>query len=369
VDTPVAPPFVPGEATPVAPSSIFGETNDPREGFVFPLVDPWYESSSLFPPRSFDSFPPLEDWDWVVTEPEVAVDRAWVPSLDEISDLLIQKRDIQPVPIDFDFPCAASKDWSHWVDLEILDFDFWDNLREADVHWSILISRSCSMFRDTEPLREVLRRWCPSTYTFFFSWGELTVTLEDIANHWMLPVLGEHSFSGIKLSAEEEEVVAALRRQLSTRLSGWPSLFVHREEIPVRRAAFVLYWLCKCLFGNSPYYAINTTYIPLAIKISTGHCFPLASLFLGHLYSQLDLLHDCEVEGDSCYILLAAFNTSVLQTFFWEHSVNYLSVAKDKVTAWGKFSDLPQQFLDRFPDFSQQFTVGLPLGRLKNPLL
>ena len=164
------------------------------------------------------------------------------------------------------------------MDLEILDFDFWDSLWEAGVHWSVLISRSCSMFRDTEPLREVLRRWCPSTHTFFFSWGELIVTLEDIANHWMLPVLAEHSFSGIKLSAEEEEVAAALRRQSSTRLSGWPSLFVHRKEIPVRRATFLLYWLCKCLFGNSPYYAINTAYIPLAIKISTGHCFPLTPL-------------------------------------------------------------------------------------------
>ena len=186
------------------------------------------------------------------------------------------------------------------------------------------------MFRDTEPLREVLRRWCPSTYTFFFSWGKLTLTLEDIVNHWMLSILGEHSFSSIKLSTEGEEIAAALRRQSSTRLNGWPSLFVHHKEAPVRRAAFVLYWLCKCIFGNSLYYSINTPYIPLAIKISTEHCFPLAPLFLGHLYSQLDLLHDCEVEGDSCYILLAVFNTIVLQTFFWEHSVNYLFVAKDK---------------------------------------
>ena len=68
------------------------------------------------------------------------------------------------------------------------------------------------MFRDTEPLREVLRRWCPSTHTFFFSWGELIPTLEDIANHWILPVLGEHSFSHIKLSAEEEKIAAALRK-------------------------------------------------------------------------------------------------------------------------------------------------------------
>jgi hypothetical protein len=114
----------PGEVTPVAPSSFSDETGDPREGFVFPLVDPWYESSPLFPCKSLDFSLPVEDWDWTVTGSKVAVDRAWVPSLDEISKLLIQKGDIQQVPIDFDFPCAASKDWSHWVDLEILDFDF-----------------------------------------------------------------------------------------------------------------------------------------------------------------------------------------------------------------------------------------------------
>uniref|UniRef100_A0A2N9H5E6 Aminotransferase-like plant mobile domain-containing protein n=1 Tax=Fagus sylvatica TaxID=28930 RepID=A0A2N9H5E6_FAGSY len=184
VDAPVAPQFVPGEATPVAPSSISSETNDPREGFVFPLVDPWYKISPLFPCKSLDFSFPVEDWDWTVMGSEVAMDRAWVPSLDEISE-------------------------------------------------------------DIEPLCEVLRRWCPSTYTFFFAWGELTMTLEDIANHWMLPILGEHSFSGIELSAEEEKVAAALQRHSSTRLSDWLTLFVHREDISVRRAAFILYWLYR----------------------------------------------------------------------------------------------------------------------------
>ena len=66
------------------------------------------------------------------------------------------------------------------------------------------------------------------------------------------------------------------------------------------------------------------------MKISLGCCFPLAPMFLGHLYSQLDLLHDCEIEGDSCHIIAAGFNTIVLQTFLWEHSVNYNFVAKDK---------------------------------------
>uniref|UniRef100_A0A2N9I348 Aminotransferase-like plant mobile domain-containing protein n=1 Tax=Fagus sylvatica TaxID=28930 RepID=A0A2N9I348_FAGSY len=290
VDVPVAPSPVPGEPVPAPASPVSGEAEELQGGFAFPLIDPWYTSSPLFPPRSVDFSFPAEDWDWTVSGLEPTVDQAWVPNLDEISELLIQKGDLQAIPINFDFLCACSKDWSHWVDREILDPDFWDRLVDAGVHWSILISRSCNMFRDTEALRKLLRRWCPSTHTFFFSWGELTPTLEDVANHWMLPILGEHSFSDIKLSAEEEEVAAALEETS-----------VHQTE-----------W------------------------ISAGHCFPIAPLFLGHLYSQLDLLHDCEIQGDSCYILSAVFNTSVLQTFFWEHSVSYTPIARDKSAAWGR---------------------------------
>jgi hypothetical protein len=357
VDIPVAPPPVPGEAVPVLASPASGEAEELEGGFAFPLVDPWYTSSPLFPPRSVDFSFPAEDWDWTSSGLEPSVDQAWVPNLDEISELLIQKGDLQAVPINFDFLCACSKEWSHWVDREVLDPDFWDRLVDAGVHWSILISRSCNMFRDTEALRKLLRRWCPSTHTFFFSWGELTPTLEDVANHWMLPILGEHSFSDIKLSVEEEEVAAALRKRASTRLSGWPAHFSQVDEAAVRRAAFVLYWLCKCTFGNFPCYSINTAFIPLAIRISAGYCFPIAPLFLGHLYSQLDLLHDCEIQGDSCYILSAVFNTSVLQTFFWEHSVSYTPIARDRSAAWGRFSDLPREFLEQFPDFR----ANLPL--------
>jgi hypothetical protein len=220
VDALMAPPPTSGESGPAASSSIPGEAEDPQEGFAAPLIDPWYTSSPLFPPKSVDFSHPVEDWDWMVSGVEPTVDQAWVPGLEEISELLIQKGDLQATPINFDFLCAASKDWSHWVDREILDSDFWDNLVDAEVHWAILISRSCNMFRDTEALRELLRRWCPSTHTFFFSSGELTPTLKAVANHWMLPILGEYSFSNIKLSAAEEEIAAVLKKYSSTRLSG-----------------------------------------------------------------------------------------------------------------------------------------------------
>ena len=113
VDVSTTLPLVLGRTTPTAPSSVSGEIEYLREGFVFPLIDLWYASSPLFPPRSLDFSFPMEDWDWTMSGLEAAVDQAWVPNLDEISELLIQKGDIQPAPINFDFLCAASKDWSH----------------------------------------------------------------------------------------------------------------------------------------------------------------------------------------------------------------------------------------------------------------
>uniref|UniRef100_A0A2N9IAP6 Aminotransferase-like plant mobile domain-containing protein n=1 Tax=Fagus sylvatica TaxID=28930 RepID=A0A2N9IAP6_FAGSY len=133
----------------IDPSRFSPVPEDDRESFIFPLFDPWYDNGDNFP------------------------------------------GDMQPVPIDFEFPCSASADWAHWVADEFLDADFCGLLEQAGVAEAILLSRSCNMYRDTEMLWQILRRWCASTHTFFFSWGEFTITLEDVENHWMLPVLGD----------------------------------------------------------------------------------------------------------------------------------------------------------------------------------
>ena len=101
-----------GGGRPCGSSLHFRRSCQPEGGFIFPLVDPWYEISSLFLCKSFGFPSPPEDWEWTVMGPEVVVDRAWVPCLDEISDLLIQKGDIRSIPINFEFLCAVSKDWS-----------------------------------------------------------------------------------------------------------------------------------------------------------------------------------------------------------------------------------------------------------------
>ena len=126
--------------------------------------------------------PPL-DCQWVLRGKEVTANKAWIPPFSSISDLKIQRGDMQPVPIDFEFPCSTSANWTHWVGDEFLDAEFCGFLEQAGVVEAILLSRSCNMYRDIETIRRILKRWCLSTHTFFFSWGEFTITLEDVENH------------------------------------------------------------------------------------------------------------------------------------------------------------------------------------------
>ena len=37
----------------------------------------------------------------------------------------------------------------------------------------------------------LVERWRPETNTFHMSWGEMTITLEDVACLWGLPIMGK----------------------------------------------------------------------------------------------------------------------------------------------------------------------------------
>ena len=43
-------------------------------------------------------------------------------------------------------------------------------------------------------------------------------------------------------------------------------------------------------------------------------------MFLGHVYSQLDLLHGDIVEGNSCYAITLSLHCAILQVFVWDRS-------------------------------------------------
>ncbi len=98
----------------------------------------------------------------------------------------------------------------------------------------------------------------------------------------------------------------------AARLTTWLQKFFNENDDDLHRAAFVAYWLNKCIFGEYSSYAIKPLYFRLAVKISASTSFPLAAMFLGQFYTQLDLLHTDEMVGESCYTVATVFNSLVL---------------------------------------------------------
>ena len=141
----------------------------------------------------------------------------------------------------------------------------------------------------------------------------------------MLPILGDHDPDEVELSPEELRIEAALadyigRKNISlgtqaARFAPWMDHFMREGDASIHKAAFVAYWLSKCVFGEPPAYSVKPLYFRIVVKITIGVCFPLALLLLGQLYTQLDLLHAKELVRLSCHTVAIAFNLSVVHTF------------------------------------------------------
>lgn len=70
--------------------------------------------------------------------------------------------------------------------------------------------------------------------------------------------------------------------------------------------------MSKFLFNEFLYYGVKPMFFRLAIQISRGVSLSLAPLYLGHLYSQLDLLHRDEVKGASYHVVYSSLHCTML---------------------------------------------------------
>jgi len=158
------------------------------------------------------------------------------------------------VPIHFEFRSGTALGWREWVDNELFDTGFIGLLQWASVLKAIVSSRCLSNFQNLFNLHHLVCRWCTTTHTFFFSCGEVTVTLEDVANQLLLPILGDVDPTTLELSLEEEAVEVELKKRMSgnAKLSYWVSSS-SKFSVSAYRAAFVVFWLCKFVFGSHPH--------------------------------------------------------------------------------------------------------------------
>ena len=208
------------------------------------------------------------------------------------------------------------------MDKELSDEEFVGCLERAGILKVVVIFRNLEGFRDAKGLYHLVRRWCPALYTFPFSFGELTITLEDVVNNFLLPVFGDENPFIINLSDEDLKVEEKLFTHFGgctaspggkqARMGRWVMSLSREKDKEVRRARFLAFWLSKFLFSEFPGYVIKSSLFLLAISLARGAQYPLIPMFLGHVYSQLDRLHGDEAEGDSCYVITYSLHCAIL---------------------------------------------------------
>ena len=86
---------------------------------------------------------------------------------------------------------------------------------------------------------------------FFFSVGELTITLEDVVNNFLLPVFGDENPFNISLSKEDLEVENKLFSHFGgctaspvgkpARIGRWVMTLSCEKDKEVRRAGFLAF--------------------------------------------------------------------------------------------------------------------------------
>ena len=159
--------------------------------------------------------------------------------------------------------------------------------------------------------------------------GELTITLEDVVNNFFIPVFGNENPFDINLSSKDLKIEDKLFSHFGgctassggklARMGKWVMSLSQEKDKAIRQAEFLTLWLSKFLFSKFLGYGIKSIFFPLAIRLARGAQYlyppPPPLMFLGHVYSQLDLFHGDEVEGNSCYTITLSLHCAILHVF------------------------------------------------------
>ena len=121
----------------------------------------------------------------------------------------------------------------------------------------------------------------------------------------------------------------------------WVATLSQEKDKTVRRAGFLALWLSKFFFSEFLGYRIKSTFFPFAIKLARGTQYSLTPMFLGHVYSQLDLFHDDEIEGNSCYTITSSLHCAILQVFMCDRFSVALAKCKNLKYVKDKFQGSP----------------------------
>ncbi|KAJ1404095.1 Aminotransferase-like, plant mobile domain [Sesbania bispinosa] len=173
--------------------------------------------------------------------------------------------------------------WSEWIDhIFANDAPFVGILNKIGVVDAIHMSLRLGTIRRTEDLEYLVQRWSHTTHTFYTSWGEFALSLEDVHVLTKLLLYGDCDISSSQIGCHLIDMAKELKMAtlesakynrgfLAKRHSEPNSDFdvkkvFHPEppiSQPLKRATFLAFWLSKYVFHGSPWESRFLEYAPV----------------------------------------------------------------------------------------------------------
>ncbi|KAL5804418.1 hypothetical protein ACOSQ3_031218 [Xanthoceras sorbifolium] len=226
------------------------------------------------------------------------------------------------------------KEWKAWVEkMSSLHQSTWNTAGIREAIWS----STYKIQRNNDLILGLAEKWCPDTKSFIFSWGEATVTLEDLLISGY-SVLGSPFFSSLdtKELKEVEEQLEHARKELNRSSSkkpdhsGWMKKFKGSGS-NIEHEAFLALWLSRFVFPGS-FSVIGQAVFPIAVQLSRGTRIALAPAILASIYRDLGLLKqriaalaEFEIVADENEVLEISICSpfQLVQLWAWERFVEF----------------------------------------------
>ncbi|KAL5736233.1 hypothetical protein ACOSQ2_031021 [Xanthoceras sorbifolium] len=226
------------------------------------------------------------------------------------------------------------KEWKAWVEkMSSLHQSTWNTAGIREAIWS----STYKIQRNNDLILGLAEKWCPDTKSFIFSWGEATVTLEDLLISGY-SVLGSPFFSSLdtKDLKEVEEQLEHARKELNRSSSkkpdhsGWMKKFKGSGS-NIEHEAFLALWLSRFVFPGS-FSVIGQAVFPIAVQLSRGTRIALAPAILASIYRDLGLLKqriaalaEFEIVADENEVLEISICSpfQLVQLWAWERFVEF----------------------------------------------
>ena len=236
------------------------------------------------------------------------------PTISELENL--------PLKVHFKSWRRMDENWKMWV--ASLHSKYQSIWKESGIYEAIMCSKY-SICRHQDLILGLAEKWCPKTNTFIFSWGEATVTLEDMMALGGYSVLGDSVLSPLVTKEMEEihEILLEANRRLSLSFTAsqhkWLEHFMGSGST-LEHEAFLSYWLSKFVFPLCEY-RIERQNFPIAILLARGTRIALAPAVLSSIYSDLRLLKEKLVAStklDTEEVLNLSAPFQLVQLWAWE---------------------------------------------------